>query len=49
MKNDTCERCNGSRLKKESQFFKIDNKSISDVNNMEINDLQQSLLEIGGE
>ena len=41
MKNDTCERCNGSRLKKESQFFKIDNKSISDVNNMDINDLQQ--------
>ena len=41
MKNDTCERCNGSRLKKESQFFKIDNKSISDVNNMDINDLQK--------
>ena len=41
MKNDTCERCNGSRLKKESQFFKIDNKSISDINNMDINDLQK--------
>ena len=41
MKNDVCERCNGSRLKKESQFFKIDNKSISEVNNMDIKDLQQ--------
>ena len=28
-------------MKKESQFFKIDNKSISDINNMDINDLQK--------
>ena len=40
MKNEICEECEGSRLKKESQFFLIDNKSISDVNNMDINDLQ---------
>ena len=40
MKNDICEVCHGSRLKKESQFFKIDNKNISEINNMDINDLQ---------
>ena len=40
MKNDICKTCEGSRLKKESQFFLIDKKSISEVNNMDINDLQ---------
>ena len=40
MKNDICKTCGGSRLKKESQFFLIDKKSISEVNNMDINDLQ---------
>ena len=40
MKNNICEVCHGSRLKKESQFFKIDNKNISEINNMDINDLQ---------
>ena len=41
MKNDICEICNGTRLKKESQFFLIDNKSISQVNQMDIIDLKK--------
>ena len=40
MKNEVCDLCNGSRLKKESQFFLIDDKSISDVNQMDISDLK---------
>jgi excinuclease ABC subunit A len=34
-----CPDCNGSRLKKESQYFKIDNKNISDLSSMDISDL----------
>jgi excinuclease ABC subunit A len=41
MKNDICEICDGKRLKKESQFFLIDNKSISQVNQMDIIDLKK--------
>ena len=40
MKNELCQKCNGSRLKKESQFFLIDKKSISEVNQMDIIDLK---------
>ena len=40
MINNDCQQCNGSRLKKESQFFKIDKKSISEVNKMDINELK---------
>ncbi len=36
-----CETCLGSRLKKESLNFKIDKFSISDINRMDINQLQQ--------
>ncbi len=31
-----CTNCNGSRLKKESLFFKIDNKNISEISQMDI-------------
>ena len=31
-----CSECGGKRLKKESLFFKINNKSISDLNSMSI-------------
>lgn len=34
-----CDQCNGSRLKKEAQFFKIKDKSISDLAQMDINEL----------
>ena len=34
-----CHSCKGSRLKKESLFFKLDNKTIDDLVNMEINEL----------
>ena len=35
----TCSDCNGSRLKKESLFFKINSKSIADLANLDIIDL----------
>jgi len=34
-----CHSCKGSRLKKESLFFKLDEKTIDDLVNMEINEL----------
>ncbi len=36
-----CPECNGARLKKESLFFKIDDKNIAEVASMEIAELQQ--------
>jgi len=36
-----CEKCNGSRLKKESLFFKIDKKNISEVAEMDIIELKK--------
>jgi excinuclease ABC subunit A len=36
-----CEKCNGSRLKKESLFFKIDEKNISEVAEMDIIELKK--------
>lgn len=41
MINNYCQQCNGSRLKKESQFFKIDEKSITEINKMDINELKR--------
>jgi excinuclease ABC subunit A len=40
MNKKECPECGGSRLKKESHYFKIDNKSIADVATMEIGQLQ---------
>lgn len=38
MDNITCSKCKGARLKKESLYFKIDNKSIADVSTMALTD-----------
>ncbi|RBL92959.1 excinuclease ABC subunit UvrA [Chitinophaga flava] len=35
----TCPECNGTRLKKESLFFKVDDKNISELGNMDLNHL----------
>ena len=40
MNKSTCPECNGDRLKKESLFFKIDNKNISEVAKLDIIELQ---------
>ena len=40
MSSNTCSHCHGSRLKKESLFFKIDNKNISEVAKMDIDQLK---------
>ena len=37
----TCPECNGSRLKKESLFFKINSKSIADLANLDILELSK--------
>ena len=37
----TCPVCNGTRLNKETTYFKIDGKTISEVAAMEIGQLQQ--------
>ena len=42
----TCDVCNGGRLKKEATYFRIDNKSIVDIANMDIVSLQQWMLHI---
>ena len=34
-----CDECEGSRLKKEALYFKIDNKSVNDIVNLEIKEL----------
>jgi excinuclease ABC subunit A len=36
----TCTDCEGARLKKDSRYFKIDDKNISDLANMDIRDLE---------
>ncbi|MBI3502343.1 MAG: excinuclease ABC subunit UvrA [Bacteroidetes bacterium] len=41
MNEKICPECNGSRLKKEAQYFKIGNKSISDLSQMDITELQK--------
>ncbi len=37
----TCETCQGTRLKKESQWFKIDKKNIAELSSMDLEDLAQ--------
>ena len=39
MNEEVCVKCNGQRLQKESLFFKIDGKNISDLAQMDISDL----------
>lgn len=39
MKMDTCPECRGARLKKESLWFKVDNKNISDLSEMDLDEL----------
>lgn len=39
MNETTCPDCEGQRLKKESLWFKIDNKNISEVSRMDLNEL----------
>lgn len=41
MKEITCNDCGGNRLKKESLHFKINDKSISDLTKLDINELEQ--------
>jgi excinuclease ABC subunit A len=41
MNEKNCPECNGSRLKKEAQYFKIGGKSISDLSSTDIIELQQ--------
>ena len=41
MIKDNCKNCNGSRLKKESLFFKIDNQNIADISKLNIQELQK--------
>jgi len=36
----TCDECNGTRLKKEALYFKVDGKNISELSQMDIKDLQ---------
>jgi excinuclease ABC subunit A len=40
MELKTCSTCNGSRLKKESNWFKIDGKNISELSNLNLDKLQ---------
>jgi excinuclease ABC subunit A len=39
MKMDTCPECNGARLRKESLWFKIDNKNISELSAYDLDEL----------
>lgn len=43
MASSTCDSCNGGRLTKESDHFKISDKSISEVANLDISDLKEWL------
>jgi excinuclease ABC subunit A len=43
MASDVCESCHGGRLKRESNHFKISNKSISEVANLDISELKEWL------
>ena len=46
MEKKECEKCRGLKLKKESLYFKIDNKNISEVSNMYISDLSKWAVEL---
>ncbi len=39
MEKTTCDECNGTRLKKEALYFKVDEKNISELAQMDIKDL----------
>ncbi len=43
MNKKVCPVCNGTRLKKEALFFKIDGKNIADLANMDLNELKSWL------
>ena len=43
-----CKSCNGSRLKKESRYFKIDDKNINDISTMDLIELSKWLRELEG-
>ncbi len=46
VKERTCPDCNGQRLKKESLHFKIDNRNISDIAKLDINELNDWLADL---
>ncbi len=46
MKMDTCPDCNGARLKKESLWFKLDNKNISELSELDLDALMLWLVDI---
>lgn len=41
MQLSTCPECNGARLKKESLYFKLDNKNIAELSQLSLSDLMQ--------
>ncbi|PLX23035.1 MAG: excinuclease ABC subunit UvrA [Salinivirgaceae bacterium] len=41
LKKSTCSECNGTRLKKETQYFKIHDKNISELSAMDIDQLHE--------
>jgi excinuclease ABC subunit A len=43
VRETTCPECNGQRLKKESLYFRIDNKNISELARLDISELNQWL------
>jgi len=43
VRETTCPECNGQRLKKESLYFRIDNKNISELARLDISELSQWL------
>lgn len=46
MKMDTCQECNGARLKKESLWFKVDNKNISELSEYDLDELMKWFADI---
>ncbi len=46
MEEKTCTDCNGARLRKESLYFKIDNKNIGEASGMDLEHLGKWMLEI---
>ena len=46
MDQQQCQSCQGARLKKEALHFKIDDKSIAEVAQMDLNELYQWILEL---
>ena len=48
MDQQECKSCKGARLKKESLHFKIDEKTIAEVAQMDLNELYQWILDLPG-